>query len=235
MTPPTTAGRDRRKQTPDIPAQRLWQGDVASRPKRSRAMGMAHNPPKPERSPYHSALCRKHFSFCQGAIRPQPRMLCPHPTLCALPVPYPHSIPFTCALQVHVPLTKATRQSKGTAFVQFVSDESAKAAKEALHEGIFQGRLLNVQFAKPQPGMAELSCKVMPYHPMPALPCPTLPFPSLCCPVLRCQPLLCHAMPYPALARLRAGANKKCFSHTCTSQRERSKVRNPFGLRGKAS
>uniref|UniRef100_A0A7S1HT60 RRM domain-containing protein n=1 Tax=Eutreptiella gymnastica TaxID=73025 RepID=A0A7S1HT60_9EUGL len=61
------------------------------------------------------------------------------------------------ALQsVHIPLTKETRQSKGVAFVQFAAPTAAVAAREALHESIFQGRLINVTSAKAQPAAVEL-------------------------------------------------------------------------------
>lgn len=46
--------------------------------------------------------------------------------------------------QVHLVLDKQTKRSKGFAFVQFSSPESAKRALEELDHSIFQGRLLHV-------------------------------------------------------------------------------------------
>ena len=78
----------------------------------------------------------------------------------SLPLPNPPAqavlSPHGALQSVHIPLTKETRQSKGVAFVQFAAPAAAAVAREALHQNIFQGRLLNVASAKPQPAAAEL-------------------------------------------------------------------------------
>lgn len=71
-----------------------------------------------------------------------------------LPRWYCLHLPFSCvAAQVRIPIVRQTKQSKGVAFVQFATQEAADAAREALHQNSFQGRLLKVTPAMAQPGV----------------------------------------------------------------------------------
>lgn len=49
-------------------------------------------------------------------------------------------------------LCRATKKSKGIALVQFLQPPDAEAAMAGLDASIFQGRLLHILPAKPQPG-----------------------------------------------------------------------------------
>lgn len=52
---------------------------------------------------------------------------------------------------IHIPLTKDTRQSKGTAFIRFARPEDAVKCLKALHGAIFMGRLVRVMAAEEDP------------------------------------------------------------------------------------
>ncbi len=51
---------------------------------------------------------------------------------------------------VFVMVDKFSGRSKGFGFVTFASEESAAAAKEAMHDKDLEGRPLNVDFARPK-------------------------------------------------------------------------------------
>eukprot|EP01065_Artemidia_motanka_P044170 TRINITY_DN6243_c2_g1_i1.p1 TRINITY_DN6243_c2_g1~~TRINITY_DN6243_c2_g1_i1.p1 ORF type:complete len:830 (+),score=257.37 TRINITY_DN6243_c2_g1_i1:55-2544(+) len=58
---------------------------------------------------------------------------------------------FGPVVEVHIPMTRDTAQSKGVAFVQFAVPDHAVAAMRALKGRIFQGRLLAVEPGKANP------------------------------------------------------------------------------------
>jgi multiple RNA-binding domain-containing protein 1 len=55
-------------------------------------------------------------------------------------------------LQVHIPLTADTKQSKGFAYILFLIPEHALAAYRETDGTIFQGRLLHIIPAREKPG-----------------------------------------------------------------------------------
>lgn len=58
---------------------------------------------------------------------------------------------------IHLPLTRDTRQSKGAAFVRFVNPSDAVACLQKLHGSIFMGRLVRVTAAEEDPYQQQLA------------------------------------------------------------------------------
>lgn len=58
---------------------------------------------------------------------------------------------------IHIPLTKDTRQSKGSAFIRFVRPEDAVKCWKELHGAIFMGRLVRVVVAEEDPYQPSMS------------------------------------------------------------------------------
>lgn len=59
--------------------------------------------------------------------------------------------PFGLLAEVHIPISRETKQSKGYAFVLFVMPENALKAYTTLDKSIFQGRILEIVAAKEKP------------------------------------------------------------------------------------
>lgn len=69
---------------------------------------------------------------------------------------YPNIVAiYNVLLQVHIPLTADTKQSKGFAYILFLIPEHALAAFRELDGTTFQGRLLHIIPAREKPGKPD--------------------------------------------------------------------------------
>ncbi|EFC46455.1 RNA binding domain-containing protein [Naegleria gruberi] len=59
--------------------------------------------------------------------------------------------PFGEISELHIPIDNETKISRGVAFVHFLIPENADKAKKALHNSIFQGRMIHIAKAKEKP------------------------------------------------------------------------------------
>ncbi|KAG2378089.1 hypothetical protein C9374_008711 [Naegleria lovaniensis] len=59
--------------------------------------------------------------------------------------------PFGEISEIHIPIDNETKRSKGVAFIHFLIPEHADKAMNALHNSIFQGRMIHVTKAKEKP------------------------------------------------------------------------------------